>query len=142
MNKSETNISNLHKSQMWAYEETSSMDKLCGQLLGIFCFAFLNHSLLFLVSEFIKSIPPGRKMVTSDINHYFVISFHLTQFSFYFGLALRVILGPLSYWTVFIMVELLKNCLHLSFAIFNISTFIQISMILNFEWVYQKTDKV
>lgn len=58
------------------------------------------------------------------------------------GLALRIIFGPLNYWTVFIIVEMLKNCLHLSFAIFNISTFIQISMILNYEWVFLRDDKV
>ena len=58
------------------------------------------------------------------------------------GLAFRIIFGPLNFWLVFIIVEMMKSSLHLSFAIFNISTFVQMSLILNYEWVFKKNDKV
>ena len=80
--------------------------------------------------------------MTSDINNYFVYSFHVTHCSFYMGLAFKIIFGPLNFWIVFIIVEMMKSSLHLSFAIFNISTFVQMSLILNYEWVFKKNDKV
>ena len=80
--------------------------------------------------------------MTSDINTYCVYSFHVTNFIFYFGILVKTLFGSLNFWTTFVLIELTKVSLHLSFSIFNISTFVQISLILNYEWVVEREDQV
>ena len=86
--------------------------------------------------------PPGRRMVTSDINNYSILSFHLANFAFYIGFLSRTIFGYFSFWFTFFFVEFMKNSLHLACGFFNINTIIQISLILNFECVHTYDDKV
>ena len=80
--------------------------------------------------------------MTSEVHNFFIFFFHLVTFSFYFGLLIRIIFGLLSFWCIFLLVELLKISLHLSIGVFNFSTIIQISLIMNFEWVYSYEDNV
>ena len=88
------------------------------------------------------SKPPGRRMVTSDIHNFFVISFHGLNISYYFPFLVRVLFGHLSFWVIFILIEFMKQCLFLSLSILNISTLIQTSFILNHNWVHIHEDKV
>ena len=131
-------------------------------LIYILWYAFLNHSILgwFLkmnkqtlifeiyvdclgiVTQFMYSKPPGRRMVTSDIHNYFVISFHHLNFSYYFSFLARVVFGHLPFWVIFVLVEFMKQGLFVSLAVFNISTLIQTSFILNHNWVHIYEDKV
>ena len=80
--------------------------------------------------------------VTSDIHKYFILFFPITHLSFYFGFLVKTIFGLLPFWLIFFLVEVLKISLHLAVAVFNFSIIIQISYILNFEWVTQFDDKV
>ena len=80
--------------------------------------------------------------VTSDIHKYFILFFHITHMSFYFGFLVKTIFGLLPFWLIFFLVEVLKISLHLAVAVFNFSIIIQISYILNFEWVTRFDDKV
>ena len=131
-------------------------------LIYILWYALLNHSILGLflkirnqtwsfeiyvhflgiMTQFMYSKPPGRRMVTSDIHNFFVISFHNLNISYYFSFLARVVFGHLPFWVIFVLVELMKQCLFASLAIFNISTLIQTSFILNHNWVHTYEDKV
>ena len=88
------------------------------------------------------SKPPGRRMVTSDIHNFFVNSFHFLNMSYYISLLARVLFGHLPFSVIFVLVELMKQGLFVSLSIFNISTLIQTSFILNHNWVHIYEDKV
>ena len=119
---------------------------------------FCKYWIIVIVTHFIQSKPPGNRMVqennkgiflfysllqvTSDIHKYFILFFHITHLSFYFGFLVKTIFGLLPFWLIFFLVEVLKISLHLAVAVFNFSIIIQISYILNFEWVTQFDDKV
>ena len=79
--------------------------------------------------------------MTSDIQQLFVQSSHLTVAVLYTGVTLRTLAGHLGFWTIFILVELSKLSMSASFAILNVATFIQMSFILNLQWVYKYDDK-
>ena len=81
-------------------------------------------------------------MVTADITNYFVMSFHVANFSYYIGVMNRTLFGYFSFWKTFFFVEFMKNSLHLAAALFNVSTITQISILLDLEWVHKYGDKV
>ena len=79
----------------------------------VFSFAFFNHILLSkyamhcnvfcdqkvgqivvgLLSRFLLSKPPGRRMITSDVQTYFIKAFQLANFSLYSGIISRLLFG-------------------------------------------------
>ena len=79
--------------------------------------------------------------VTSDIHHFFLTVCHLAFFLFYIGLVLRCLFGPLHFWVVFALVESLKMSFILATGIFNVSSFIQLSIIINSKWTQKYKDR-
>ena len=100
------------------------------------CFYFTG-----IVTQFILSKPPGRRLVTADIHNIFVISFHFLNVFYVLLLLARVIFGHLPFWIIFVIVELMKQSLFMTVSIFNISALIQASFILNLSWVHIYDDK-
>ena len=105
-------------------------------------YIYSNFKFTGIVSQFMFSKPPGRRMVTSDVHNYFVISFHYLNISYYLSFLARVVFGHLPFWIIFILVEFMKQCLFVALSIFNISTLLQTSFILNHNWVHTYEDKV
>ena len=93
-------------------------------------------------SKYIRSVPPGRRLVTSDLNIFLNLSLHLSCFVFSAGLLLRTVLGHMSLWPVFFMVEIMKITFQLNLAVLNVSCLLQFSIIMNFDWVHSYRDKV
>ena len=90
-----------------------------------------------------KSKPPGRRLVIAEINNSFVLCWHLMTISFYSSLLMRTLFGYLSYKMIFVFIEMIKITMFLSFAILNVSSFLQISLILNSRTIHvdDKEDK-
>lgn len=80
--------------------------------------------------------------VTTDVNNIINICFHITHFLYYFEFLLRAVIGPLSFWTIFIFLECIKFTSALACALLNTSVIIQLSIIWNFEWIAKFSDKV
>ena len=97
---------------------------------------------LDMVVKFLHSKPPGRRMVTSDVQTYFIMAFQMANLALYSGLITRLLFGYLSHPLIFFFVEFMKHSLHFGAAIANISAILQISIIFNFEWVHKTDDKV
>ena len=51
-------------------------------------------------------------------------------------------MGYMSFWTVFIIVEIMKIVFQLNAALLNICCFLQFSIIMNLDWTDQYRDKV
>ena len=66
---------------------------------------------------------------------------HFAFFFLNFGLLLRCVFGPLNFWTIFALLEALKMTVHLGTGVFNVSAFVQISIILNFKWTEKFRDR-
>ena len=98
---------------------------------------------LGILSKFMMNKPPGRRLVTAEINNSFVLCWHLLTISFYSSLLMRTFFGYLSYNTIFVFIEMIKISMFLSFAILNVSSFLQISLILNSRTIHidDKEDK-
>ena len=103
----------------------------------------LSRGCLGILSKFMMNKPPGRRLVIAEINNSFVICWHLLTFSFYSSLLMRTLLGYLSYNIIFVFIEMIKISMFLSFAILNVSSFLQISLILNSRTIHvdDKEDK-
>ena len=101
------------------------------------------HDNLGILSKFMMNKPPGRRLVTAEINNSFVLCWHLLTISFYSSLLMRTFFGYLSYNTIFVFIEMIKISMFLSFAILNVSSFLQISLILNSRTIHidDKEDK-
>ena len=115
-------------------------------LLGRFFQIFKGnqaHDNLGILSKFMMNKPPGRRLVIADINNSFVICWHVMTFSFYSSLLMRTFFGYLSYNIIFVFIEMIKISMFLSFAILNVSSFLQISLILNSRTIHvdDKEDK-
>ena len=71
-------------------------------LLGIMCVYHLSSrtrglmNFLGIMSKFIMSKPPGRRLVTAEIHNYLVFSWHLVTTTFYITFVSRIIWGNLS----------------------------------------------
>ena len=66
----------------------------CQLLFGIFsCRSIFNG---WVVRKFVYSKPPGRKMITADINAIIFITGNITVIINCVGIVLRTIFGPLS----------------------------------------------
>ena len=94
------------------------------------------------VTKFILSKPPGRRMVTSDVQIYFLKCFQAANIALYVGLFSRIIFVFFPFYTIFFFVELMKNFFHCAMSIFNVSTVLEISLIFNYEWIHITEDKV
>ena len=92
--------------------------------------------------KFLHSKPPGRRMVTSDVQTFFIRAFQFANIALYTGITARILFGLLPYPLIFCFVELMKQSLHFGAAIANVSAILQISIIFNFEWVHKTEDKV
>ena len=79
--------------------------------------------------------------VTSEIHNFFLTVCHFAFFLFYTGLILRSLSGHLSFWVIFALVETLKMSFVLATGIFNVSSFIQLSIILNFKLTQNYRDR-
>ena len=90
-----------------------------------------------------KSKPPGRRLVIAEINNSFVLCWHLMTITFYSSFLMRTFFGYLTYNMIFVFIEMIKICMVMSFAILNVSSFLQISLILNSRTIHvdDKEDK-
>ena len=89
------------------------------------------------------SKPPGRRLVIAEINNSFVLCWHLVTISFYSSLLMRIFFGYLAYSMIFVFIEMIKISMFMSFAILNVSSFLQLSLILNSRTIHvnDKEDK-
>lgn len=101
------------------------------------------HDNLGILSKFMMNKPPGRRLVIAEINNSFVLCWHLVTISFYSSLLMRTFFGYLSFNIIFVFIEMIKISMFLSFAILNVSSFLQISLILNSRTIHvdDKEDK-
>ena len=112
-------------------------------LLIILVFNVWNHGLLWISSKFISSKPPGRRMVTSSLNILLNSSLHAALLTFSLGLAVRIMFGHLSFWIVFLIVEVaMKMSFMLVAGVANFTRLVQISIVNNHSWVQNYNDKV
>lgn len=116
-------------------------------ILSKYCvnFLFKETKILFIlemVTQFLQSKPPGRKMVTSDVQIYFIMAFQMANFSLYTGIITRLLFGYLPYTLIFFFVEMMKHSLHFGAAVANVSAILEFSIIFNFEWTHKTDDKV
>ena len=88
-------------------------------------------NLLGIVSKFIMSKPPGRRLVTAEIHNYLVLSWHFMTATFYTTFLLRIFFGYFSFNITFACIEMSKISMFMSLSILNISSFLQISLMLN-----------
>ena len=106
-------------------------------LLGIMCVYHLTSrtrgfmNFLGIMSKFILSKPPGRRLVTAEIHNYLVFSWHLVTTTFYITFVSRMIWGYFSFNITFACIEMSKITMFLSLSILNVSSFLQISLMLN-----------
>ena len=98
---------------------------------------------LGILSKFMMSKPPGRRLVIAEINNSFVLCWHLVTISFYSSLLMRIFFGYLAYSMIFVFIEMIKISMFMSFAILNVSSFLQLSLILNSRTIHvnDKEDK-
>ena len=62
-------------------------------------------------------------------------------FFFYSGILLRCIFGTLPFYVIFAIVEAMKMSFTLVTGVSNVSTAVQLSIILNYDWVQKYEDK-
>ena len=67
---------------------------------------------------------------------------HFSFFFFYSGILIRSIFGFLPFNIIFASVEAMKISFTQVIAVFNVSAAVQLSIILNFDWVQKFEDKV
>eukprot|EP00092_Neocalanus_flemingeri_P042816 GFUD01046966.1.p1 GENE.GFUD01046966.1~~GFUD01046966.1.p1 ORF type:complete len:105 (-),score=12.27 GFUD01046966.1:20-289(-) len=79
---------------------------IAGITRGIFSFCRS-----WIVRAFVNSRPPGRKMVTADINVFAHMFLDAVIVSDCLEFALWSVVGPLPYWVVFAFVQLYKESL-------------------------------
>ena len=84
-----------------------------------------------MVSKFIMSKPPGRRLVTAEIHNYLVLSWHFMTAIFYSTFVMRMIWGYFSFHIIFVCIEMSKLSMAMSLSILNVSSFLQISLMLN-----------
>ena len=84
-----------------------------------------------IVSKFIMSKPPGRRLVTAEIHNYLLFSWHLMTATFFVTFVSRIIWGYFSFNITFVFIEMSKITMFLSLSILNVSSFLQISLMLN-----------
>ena len=77
------------------------------------------------------SKPPGRRLVTAEIHNYLVQSWHFMTATFYTTFVLRIVMGYFSFNIVFACIEMSKISMVMSLSILNVSSFLQISLMLN-----------
>ena len=80
--------------------------------------------------------------VTSDIHQIALIAGHFSFFFFYSGIMLRSIFSFLPFNVIFANVEAMKISFTQVVAVFNVSAAVQLSIILNFDWVQKYKDNV
>ena len=130
------------------------------KIVLIVLYAVVNHSLLGMVSKFTLSKPPGKRLVKnlnpvclrfSLLRHclgyfWYTQLFHnhvsFCQLCLLLWFSCQNHFWSLVLWTIFILIELMKNFLHFAVSIFNVSIIIQVSFILNLEWVQNYEDQV
>ena len=91
----------------------------------------VTRNLLGIVSKFIMSKPPGRRLVTAEIHNYLVLSWHFMTATFYTTFLLRIFFGYFSFNITFACIEMSKISMFMSLSILNVSSFLQISLMLN-----------
>ena len=84
-----------------------------------------------MVSKFIMSKPPGRRLVTAEIHNYLVLSWHFMTAIFFSTFVMRMIWGYFSFQTIFVCIEMSKLSMAMSLSILNVSSVLQISLMLN-----------
>ena len=77
------------------------------------------------------SKPPGRRLVTAEIHNYLVLSWQFMTAIFYSTFVMRIIWGYFSFHIIFVSVEISKLSMAMSLSILNVSSILQISLMLN-----------
>ena len=72
--------------------------------------------------------------------HHYLFSHY--PFFYYSVYLMRIIIGPFSFWTLFIWLECIKHTTSLACSLLNTSVIIQLSIISNLEWISKFSDKV
>ena len=85
----------------------------------------------WLLLHFLHSKPPGRRMVTSDINVAAYILFESGLFVSSIVFISRLLFGPFPFIVVFIYIIFLKAVYLISFGILNVSALLQTGVILD-----------
>ena len=126
-------------------------------LIIVIIFSLLNHFLLAVSSKFIQSKPTGSRMVTADLNIFLNKTMISASWVLTNVVIIRIIFGPMNYWLVLfcigriwhhlvifedrLFLVLVELSITLVGGAFNVSAFVQMSIIMNFEWT-SNNDKV
>ena len=126
-------------------------------LIIVIIFSLLNHFLLAVSSKFIQSKPTGSRMVTADLNIFLNKTMISASWVLTNVVIIRIIFGPMNYWLVLFCIGriwhnlvifedrrflvLVELSITLVGGAFNVSAFVQMSIIMNFEWT-SNNDKV
>ena len=91
-------------------------------LIVTFCivwtiFSFFNG---WVVRMFIFSKPPGRKMITADINAIGLLFCNLMPIVMCFGVGLKTLFGSFSFYGVFLFTEAIKIPYSLTLGVYNV----------------------
>ena len=84
-----------------------------------------------MVRKFVYSKPPGRKMITADINALIFITGNVTVIINCLGIGLRTIFGPLPFLVIFALYETLVNSFSLSVGVLNVVAFFHVILIFH-----------
>ena len=80
---------------------------------------------------FVFSKPPGRRMITADINAIIYITGNLTTTVHCLSIAARTLLGPLPTYMVFAINEAMVLTVSLSLGVCNVNAFFHILLIFH-----------
>ena len=91
----------------------------------------------------LSSKPAGRRLVTADLNLLLNVTLHLAVLTFSLGLLTRTVAGPVSFWLVFLLVEVLMKISFLMVAaVANVCGVIQFTILYHPAWILDQDDKV
>ena len=85
----------------------------------------------WVVRKFVYSKPPGRKMITADINAIIFITGNVTVIINCVGIGLRTIFGPLPFLVIFLLNETMVNSFSLSVGVCNVVAFFHVMLIFH-----------
>ena len=115
-----------------------------------FCFEIFCLLLLGMVKSFINSKPPGRRLVrgkwpflfllnnehdlqvTSDIHVILANALQILFTCFSVGGFLRTLYGPLPFWLISVIVEMMKWALSFTIGTSNVNSFMQKALLMDF----------
>merc|ERR1739848_190716 len=80
-------------------------------------------------------------MVTSDLHIFLNKTLMAASWMLTIILLIRILFGPLNYWIVLLCLVSIEFSITLVGGAFNVSAFVQMSIIMNFKWTYGFNDK-